>query len=91
MATGLRRLAEEMTGVNAPGNRPECWFESGIVRSSVTGYGNAAIVTVSWRGVDVPVSYLDSYNPSDGDAVLLLIQPPSPPVLLGKINGPGGI
>ncbi len=91
MATGLKRLAAELTGVNAPGNRPECWFESGIVRSSVPGYMDSAIVTVIWRGVDVPVSYLDSYSPTEGDAVLLMIQPPSPPVLLGKINGPGGI
>lgn len=89
MATGLSRLAGEMTGATAPGNRPDCWLETGVLYQAITGYFPDPMVSVLWRGVEVPASYIASYTPNAGDVVLLLIQPPAVHVL-GRLIGPEG-
>lgn len=86
MARGLTRLTAELAGT-ATGNRPSCWVEPGTVKATVAGYGADATITVTWRGVDVPCSYVSTYSPADGDVVLLLIQPPSV-ICLGRLIGP---
>jgi hypothetical protein len=87
MARGLTRLANELTGGATPGARPRCWVEPGVVKAVAGDYDTAATVTVTWRGTDVAVSYLDSYTPAQGDVVLILVQIPSL-IVLGKLNGP---
>ncbi len=57
------------------------------MRSVATGYMQDPVVTITWRGVDVPCSYLGDYSPSENDVVLLLIQPPSV-ICLGRLVGP---
>lgn len=92
MPSGRARLAAELAGATQPGNRPDCWCEPGVVTTVITGYladPADAVVTVTWRNTVVPVSYVSSYTPVEGDVVLLLIQPPSV-IVLGRIVGPGG-
>jgi hypothetical protein len=95
VATGTARLKAELTGANNPGANPQTWTESGTVQSVVEGYDAGgygesidASVVVTWRNADVPVSYVATYTPVVGDVVLLLIQPPKPPIVLGRIVGP---
>jgi hypothetical protein len=87
MAKGLARLAAELTGSVSSGTRPRCWVEPGVVTSIAGGYLQSDTVVVTWRNTDVPVSYLDSYTPTAGDVVAILVQPPSL-IVLGKLNGP---
>lgn len=86
---GLARLVAELTGSSSPGARPTCWVEAGVVKDVVIGYYTNPIVTVTWRGTVVPVSYLADYTPNEGDVVLLLIQP-SNVIMLGRLVGPTG-
>lgn len=87
MTTGAARLAGELTGASAPANTPRLWMEQGVVTSAVPGYLENPIVTVTWRDTVVPVSYVNTYTPVEGDVVLLLIQPPSV-IVLGRVIGP---
>ncbi len=86
MASGKTRLSAELTGVTAPGNRSECFFESGLVTTAVAGYGGDMLLTVLWRGSRVPASYVTTYTPQEGDVVLLLIQSPGKPIALGRLS-----
>ncbi len=86
---GLARLVGELTGAASPGARPQCWVESGVVRTVVPGYMSDPTITVRWRDTDVPVSYIASYTPTEGDVVLLLIQTSSV-IVLGRLVGPTG-
>lgn len=91
MATGSARLRAELTGASAPGNTVTTLFESGEVYSVVDGYvgdDTMPTITVTWRDTEVPASYLSTYTPVVGDVVLLLIQSPKPPIVLGAIIGP---
>ena len=88
---GAARLAAELTGSVSPGSRPRAWVEPGVVKAVAAGYvgdaGSDATMTVTWRGVDVPCSFLASYSPVAGDVVLLLVQPPSL-ICLDRLVGP---
>lgn len=84
---GFARLQAELSGSTSAGESPRCWVEPGVIKAVVTGYLEADVVTATWRGVDMSVTYLDSYTPAAGDVVLLLIQTPAPPIVLGKLNG----
>ncbi len=86
MASGKTRLSGELTGLTAPGNRPECWFEPGLVTTAVAGYGGDMLLTVLWRGAKVPAGYVTTYTPQEGDVVLLVIQPPGKPIALGRLS-----
>lgn len=87
MSTGLSRLKRELSGAATSGERPRAWVEPGEVYAVLTGYGDPQ-PAIRWRGQVVPCSYLAGYSPVVGDAVLLLIQDPAPPICLGKIIGP---
>ena len=87
MASGRQRLLAELTGATAPGNGTRCWVEQGVIRAVAGGYMQDPIVTVRWRGTDIEASRMADYDPTDGDVVLLLIQPPSV-VILGRVLGP---
>lgn len=100
MARGLSRLTAELTGTASPGTTPRCWFEPGVIYAVVgddaggEGYGYGyqptgdPFITVTWRNTEVPASYLSTYAPAVGDVVLMLIQPPGPPVVLSRLIGP---
>lgn len=58
-----------------------------MVHAVAGGYLQDPTITVTWRGVQVPVTWAASYTPAEGDVVLLLVQPPAL-ILLDKLNGP---
>lgn len=84
---GFARLRAELSGANSPGEDPRAWVETGVIKAVIGGYLQDDVVTATWRGTDMPVAYLDGYTPVAGDVVLLLIQAPAPPIVLGKLNG----
>jgi len=84
-----RKLAGELSG-RATGSRPTSWLEPAEVTAVTAGAavdGNA-LVTVLWRGIEVPAAYAASYLPAPGDVVLLNVQPPSVVILCRVIGRP---
>lgn len=84
-----RKLLAELSG-RATGRRPSSWLEPAVVASVIPGGasdGNA-LVSVTWRGVTVPVAYASVYSPVVGHTVLLSVQPPSLVILCRAIGTP---
>lgn len=85
-----RKLIAELDGTAGPGRRPTSWLEPAVVASVTPGAaadGNALCV-VTWRGIDVPVAYPDTYIPSVGHTVQVLYQPPSLVILCRTVGTP---
>jgi hypothetical protein len=96
VASGLERLKGELTGATGPGKTPRCWVEPGVVRSVASEYVMhedgllydelTGAFTVTWRGQDIAVPYIEGFTPVEGAVVLLLVQPPSV-ICLGGLIG----
>lgn len=90
MATGrnARRLAAAIATAEPAGGAPNPWFSSGVVATVTAGagYGGSTLVEVDWLGGRYALPYLDSYTPTVGHAVLLLVQRPQL-VIVGRVVG----
>lgn len=89
MATNATKLAAEILRGKPPQGAPSAWVEPATVASVAAGAaadGNA-LVTVTWRGQNLPAAYLASYAPTAGHVVLVLCQPPAGLVVLGRVIG----
>lgn len=87
---GTQRLLRELPAPKAAGQRPEAWFEPGVIATVTAGAasdGNA-LVTVTWRGAAVQASYPADYTPVVGHNVLLLIQLPQIQIMHRTIGTP---
>lgn len=85
----IRRVAAEMGRDRPPQGAPASWVEQATVIAVTAGAavdGNALCV-VRWRGADVAAAYCQSYTPAVGHTVLVIAQPPAPPVVVGRVIG----
>lgn len=73
-----RALLAQQQAKTKGGSLPSAWFEQGTVASVAVGGGadGGDLVTVTYRGVNVPAVHCASYTPVPGHRVLLLVQTP---------------
>jgi hypothetical protein len=88
LSPNARRLAAAIEAAEPAGGTPAPWFAPATVATVTAGagYGGATLVEVDWLGGRYAVPYLDSYTPTVGHTVLLLIQRPQA-VIFGRVVG----
>lgn len=89
MPTNTDKLAAEILRGKPPQGAPSAAAEPAVIATVTAGAaadGNA-LVTVTWRGVAVPASYLASYTPVVSHTVIVLYQPPGGLLIIGRVIG----